>query len=144
MVRKTLLGVALFSITSSLLAMDLVPLEKFIRDYPPKGQDQSLLYISYRCTAVLTAVSGISESGPLKDTVDSKLQRFLAKTIALQSQLSGVAEKEAERLVFKTLEDILRRYAESMNGNYVTKGHYIEGNALVDDDLKVCAAVLAP
>jgi len=121
-------------------AEEMTPLQEFLRSNPTSGNDDSALYILYRCTALFTVMAALSPPDAVSKVLEPKMYKFLAVTTKLQSEIAGMSQEEAMERVMKTLEPIGKKYTESANKNYVNRGHYLDG-ALIDGDLKICGEI---
>ena len=123
-------------------AEEMVTLQEFLRTHPPLEDDNSRLYVFYRCTSLMTMMTALTpkDKVAMEEMLETKALNFLAVTIKLQSKVSGgKSQEEATKIVIKTLEPFAEKYSEAANKNYFNRGNYFGGSSLLEGDLKICA-----
>ena len=121
-------------------AEEMTTFQEFLRSNPTSGNDDSALYMFYRCTALFTVLMALSPNDAVSKVLKPRMYKFMAATIKLQSKIARMSQGEAEERVMKTLKPIGLKYTEAVNKNYVNRGHYTEG-PLIDGDLQLCGAI---
>ena len=122
-------------------AEEMMSLQEFLRSNPTSGNDNSSLYVLYRCTALMTVLMALTPDDAVGKVLEAKMSKFFVTTTKLQSEIAGMSQEEAAERVMKTLEPIGKKYVEAANKNYVNRGNYLGGSSLLEGDLKICGAI---
>ena len=119
-------------------AVKLMPLQEYARSNP--ANDHSANYVSYRCAALFTVLSELAK-GTLRKTMQAKAIQFLEFAEKFQARQAELSKAEAEKRLMKTVGLMVAAYTEAANRNYVARGEYVAGNALIEGDTAFCAQI---
>ena len=73
--------------------------------------------------------------------MQAKAIQFLEFAEKFQARQAELSKAEAEKRLMKTVGLMVVAYTEAANRNYVARGEYVAGNALIEGDVAFCAQI---